>query len=144
MAVSIALYGPALISLFNGEIDFDTHTIKTMLTTSAYTPNLDTHRYKSSVTNEVTGTGYTAGGLTLSGRSITYSSVTDSVTMDADDALWSSSVLTARRAIVYRDTGTAATSPLLFVVDFGEDVSSSGGPFLIEWDAAGLLSAAVA
>lgn len=142
MAVTTTLYGPALISLFNGEVDFDTHTIKAMLVTSAYTPDFDAHRYVSSVTNEVTGTGYTAGGATLTGCTITFTAGTVSLT--ADDVQWPSSNITARAAVVYRDTGTAATSPLLLMVDFGVDVVSSGGPFDIEWDAVGLITAVAA
>lgn len=55
------LYGNVLLKALNKEVDWDSDTIKVMLTTSSYTPNQDTHIYKSSVTNEVTGTGYTAG-----------------------------------------------------------------------------------
>lgn len=143
MAVTANFYGLGLTSLFNGEVDFDTHTIKVMLCTSAYTPDLDTHRYKSSVTNEVVGTGYTAGGATLANKTVTYTAGTNTLTLDADDVVWPSSLITARYAIVYRDTGTAATSPLLVLVNFGADVSSSNGPFDIEWDAAGIITATV-
>jgi hypothetical protein len=55
-------YGNFLVKLANKEIDLDSDAIKAMLTTSAYTPNLDTHAYKSDVTSEVVGTGYVAGG----------------------------------------------------------------------------------
>lgn len=65
-------YGQAFLSAFNKEIDLDSDTIKAMLVTNAYTPDQHNHRYKSSVTNEVTGTGYTAGGATLTGASINY------------------------------------------------------------------------
>ncbi len=52
--------------------DFLSDTIKVMLTTSAYSPALDTHEVKADVTNEVTGTGYTAGGATVATKTLTY------------------------------------------------------------------------
>lgn len=73
------LYGKAYANLLGGEvagdtfaIDFLSDTIKASLHTSSYTPNLDTHETFSQVTNEVTGTGYTAGGVTLGSKTITY------------------------------------------------------------------------
>jgi hypothetical protein len=49
--------------LARNNIDFDTDTFKAMLVTSSYTPNKDTHDKRDDVTNEVAGTGYTAGGV---------------------------------------------------------------------------------
>lgn len=58
------VYGPFLSKALNKEIDVDSDTIKAMLVTSSYTYSA-AHAYKSSITNEVTGTGYTAGGVTV-------------------------------------------------------------------------------
>jgi hypothetical protein len=44
---------------------------------------------------------------------------------------------------VRKDTGTAATSPLLGYVDFGADVSATGAAFTITWDATGVLKAVI-
>lgn len=72
MAVLNSFYGNAIGKAFNKEIDFDSDAIKAMLCTSTYTPDLNAHIYKSSVTNEISGTGYTAGGVTLSSCALTY------------------------------------------------------------------------
>ena len=74
MAVTGKLYGLWLRNILNGTIttDWDTDTIKVMLTTSLYTPDQDTHDFKNDVTNEVTGTGYTAGGQALTNKTVTY------------------------------------------------------------------------
>ncbi len=144
MAVTAKLYGLALQSAFNKEIDWDSDTIKVMLCTSSYTPDQDTHRYKSSVTNEVTGTGYTAGGATLTSPTFAYTSGTNTVTLDAADTSWANSTITARYAVIYDATpGTDATRPLIAYVDFGADVSSSAGTFQITWDAAGIFTVTV-
>lgn len=65
------LFDSARKELADGTIDLDTNTIKLMLVTSAYTPNRATHTKRSDVTNEVSGTGYTTGGVTVSGVGLT-------------------------------------------------------------------------
>ena len=144
MAVTAKLYGSLPAKLANKEIDFDTDTIKVALCTSTYTPNQDTHAYFSDITNEVTGTGYTAGGQTLASKTVTYTAASNLQTFDAADTVWASSTITARYAIVYESTGTAATSALIGYVDFGADVSSTASTFQITWDAAGIFTIAVA
>jgi hypothetical protein len=145
MAVTAFFYGNAFLSAFNKEIDFNSDTIKVMLCTSAYTPNQDTHQYKSSVTNEVSGTGYTAAGATLANASLTYTAGTNVLKLDGDDVSWATSTITARYAVIYDSTpATDATRPLIAYVDFGADVSSTAGPFTITWDAAGIATVTVA
>ena len=143
MAVTAKLYNLAFTSLANKEVDWGTDTIKVMLCTSTYVPSQTAHQYKSSVTNEVTGTGYTAGGATLASK--TEAIAGQVKTFDAADVTWPTSVITARYAVVYVATGVDATSPLLAYVDFGADVISSGpGALDITWDAAGIASITVA
>jgi hypothetical protein len=145
MAVSAKFYGNAFVSAFNKEIDFNSDTIKVMLCTSTYTPDQDTHAYKSSVTNEVTGTGYTAGGATISAPSMSYTAGTNTLKLDGGDVSWTTSTITARYAVIYDDTpATAATKPLIAYVDFGADVTSTSGTFSITWDAAGIATVTVA
>lgn len=120
-------------------VDFDTDTLKVALATSAYTFNQDTHDYFDDVTNEVSGTGYTAGGATLVSPTVTLDTTNDRVDFDAADTSWTTSTLTARSAVLYKSTGTASTSPIIAVFDFGSDKVSSAGTFLIQWSASGIL-----
>jgi hypothetical protein len=144
MAVSAKFYGNAFVSAFNKKIDFDSDTIKVALCTSSYTPDQDAHDFFNDITNEVTGTGYTAGGATLTSASITYTGASNVLKLDGDDTSWASSTITARYAIIYDATpGTAATNPLIAYVDFGADVTSTAGTFTISWDAAGIASVTV-
>lgn len=139
MAVTAFWYAKAFVNAFTRAkaIDYDTNAIKTALTTSAYTPNQDTHEAFSDVTNEVTGTGYTAGGQALTTKTLT--NTNNVVALDADDVTWAASTITARRAVVYDDSGTPSSNKaLLFWVDFGADFISSSGAFTIQWAAAGL------
>lgn len=89
------------------------------------------------------GQGYTAGGFTLGSKMITYTAGTNTLTLDAADLTTiTGNPLGARYAVIYRDTGTAATSPLLAIVDFGDDqVATGGGSFTVQWDAAGIVTA---
>ena len=144
MAVTAVLYGAFVSKALNKEVDWDTDSIKVALCTSSYVPAQDTHDYFNDITNEVTGTGYTAGGTALANKTATYTAGTNTWKFDADDTVWSTSTITARYAILYDASGgTAATNPLIGYVDFGADVSSSGGSFTITWDAAGIFTITV-
>ncbi len=140
------LYGQFLQQALNKEVDWDTDTIKVALLTNSYTPDQDAHNYFDDVsTYEVTGTGYTAGGITLANKTNTYNAATNVIVLDADDVTWSSSTITARYAVVYDATpATNATKPLIGYVDFGSDQSSSNGNFTITWDATGIVRITVA
>lgn len=123
----------------NGRVDWDTDTIKVALVTSSFSPNFDTMNFFDDVTNEVSGTGYTAGGATLGSVTITLDTTNDRVDVDAADTSWTSSTITARGAVIYKSTGTASTSPLIAYLDFTTDQISSNGTFLIQWNASGIL-----
>lgn len=131
---------------FNKEVDWDTDTIKVMLLSSAYTPNQDGHDYLDDVVaNEVTGTGYTAGGQALTSKTATYDAATNTTTFDAADVTWAGSTITARYAVVYSDAGaTNAQKVLIGYYDFGSDRASSNGEFVIRWSASGVFATTAA
>lgn len=139
MAVTAKWYGEALLGQYSStaarRVDWDADTIKCALATSTYTPNQDTHNFFDDITNEVSGTGYTAGGVALTTSAPAYDATSNTLRLDASDAQWTTASFTARYAIVYKDTGSAATSPLLGYVDFGGDETVSSGTFTIQWDA---------
>lgn len=140
------MYGSFLMKALNKEVDWDSDTIKVALVSAAYTPNQDSHDYWDDVAaNEVTGTGYTAGGATLAGKTVTYDSANNVVVLDANDAVWSNSTITARYAVIYDDSGaTNAQKVLVGYVDFGSDQSSTNGNFTVTWDATGIVRITVA
>jgi len=142
MAVTSKIFGKFILNRFNGgsAVDWTSDTIKVALCTSSFTPDQDTMDFFDDVTNEITGTGYTAGGATIASPTATYTAGTNVIKLDAADTSWATSTLTARYAVVYKSTGTASTSPLIGYVDFGTNVSSSASTFLITWDAAGIFT----
>lgn len=100
------------------------NTFKIALYTSSATLGASTTAY--SATNEITGTGYTAGGNTLTSVSPTTSGTTAYV--DFADTTWSNSTITANGALIYNANSANASC---VVLAFGSDKSSSNGDFTI-------------
>ena len=104
-------------------------TFKIALYTSSASLGAGTTAYTTS--NEVSGTGYTAGGNTLT-RVDPSSSGTTAIT-DFADSTWSSATITARGALIYNDTDS---DKAVAVLDFGADKTSTGGDFTVQFPAA--------
>lgn len=143
MAVTAFLYAKAMLALANKEIDWTTDTIKCCLTTSSYAPDQAAHNYYDDITNECPATGnYATGGATLGTCTATSAALV--ATFGAADTSWATSTITARYAVIYDSTpGSAATNPLIGWVNFGADVTSTGGTFLITWAATGIFTLTV-
>jgi hypothetical protein len=133
-------YGSFTKKLMEGVFNLSSDTIKCALVTSSYTPDMDTHDFFNDVTNEITGTGYTAGGATLASKTVTYDSTDNEGVFDAANPTWASSTLTARGAVIYKDTGSAATSPLIRYIDFGTNQMSNASTFTVVFDAEGIIN----
>ena len=126
----------------DADIDLASDTIRVALVTSSYTPNQDTHTDFDDVTNEVVGAGYVADGEALANKTVTQDDTDNEGVFDADDVVWTTSTITARGAVVYKDTGTPSTSSLIAYIDFGTDKTSTVGTFTITWNAEGILNIA--
>lgn len=125
------IFNRALEQWAKGTIDFDTDTFKVMLTTSSYSENKDTHDYRDDVTNEVTGTGYTAGGNTVT-VTVTLDTANDRVDISLGGTTWTTSTITARKAVYCKSRGGASSADEIIAVnDFGSDVITSGGTFTL-------------
>jgi hypothetical protein len=126
------IYTSFFNDLGKGNIDLDTDTFKVMLVTSAYTENKDTHTKRSDVTNEASGTGYTTGGATATVTVSAVDTTNDRQEYVLGGASWSSSTITARKAVYYKSRGGASSADeLIAVVDFGSDVSTTSGTFTL-------------
>lgn len=134
MAITQAMCTSFKQALLDGEMDFSSDTSQTFkiaLFTSSATLGAATTAY--STTNEVTGTGYTAGGNTLT---ISANPATSGTTafLDFADTTWSAATITARGALIYNADG--ATNPAIAVLDFGADKTSTAGDFTIQFPTA--------
>jgi hypothetical protein len=115
--------------MLGGVQDLDTDVIKIALYTSAATLGASTTAYTTS--NEVVGTGYTAGGNTLTGATISLDGTTGICTFST--TFWTTSSITARGALIYNST---KTNKAIAVLDFGADKTSTSGVFTINFPAA--------
>ena len=131
------IYTSVLEDMTRGAVDFDTDTFKVMLVTSSYTENKDTHTKRSDITNEVSGTGYTAGGTAVV-PTIAKDTSTDRVTITFPSVTWPTSTITARKAIYYKSRGGASSADELDCCndEFGgtgvsADVTTSAATFTL-------------
>ena len=133
MAISQAMATSFKVEILGGDFDFSSgtaDTFKIALFTSAATLGAATTAYAT--TNEVTGTGYVAGGNTLTISQVVTSSGTTAF-LDFADTTWTSATITARGALIYKSGGG---DPAIAVLDFGSDKSSTAGDFTIVFPAA--------
>ena len=125
MAISTAMCTSFKKELFEAEHDFTADTFKIALFTSSTTLGASTTAY--STTNEVSGTGYTAGGETLSNITVTTSGITAFI--DFDDVSITNATITARGALIYN---SSKSNKAVAVYDFGSDQSSTAATFTIQ------------
>ena len=125
----------AMCTSFKSEIlqeghQLATDTIKIALYTSSASLGATTTAYSTS--NEVSVTGYTAGGVTLTSAAVSTTGTT--AHFDADDPTWTSASFTANGALIYNDTNS---DKAIAVLAFGGDFTVAGGTFKIVFPAAG-------
>lgn len=118
-------------------------TLKLAFVTATYSVDQNLHDFWNDITNEVSGTNYTAGGNACASPTWTGPDGSGVLTFDASDpATWSqhaSGFSNARRAILYYDTGTSTTSRLVgYSNDFGADVGNVAGDLTVTFNASGI------
>ena len=112
-----------LVTSFKQEVllgvhDLDTDVLKIALYSAAASLDSSTTAYSTS--NEITGTGYVAGGQTLTGVTVLTSGTTAYVTFD--NAVWSPAAFTARGALIYN---SSKSDKAIAVLDFGSDKTAT-------------------
>lgn len=115
-----------------------TGTFKFLLVSSVPSEaNFDAYDFRDDIVNEVTGTGYTAGGVTAT---VTVGSVDTTnnrapVTISNLAPGWTGSTITAVGGWLYKVVGTAATDQLIAFVDFNGTVTSTASDFNVTFTA---------
>ena len=130
MAITQAMCTSFKVDLLDGEHDFGADTFKIALYTSSATLDATTTAY--SVTNETSGTGYTAGGNTLTVSTTPTSSGTTAF-ISFSNTTWSTATITARGALIYNSSNA---DKAVAVLDFGSDKTSTAGDFTIQFPTA--------
>lgn len=136
------LYGLTFEKMFidTAAQSLEAETHKGMLVQDAYTPAFDTHDFRNDVTNEVSGTGYSTGGTTITTTEITIGSpAAGQLKWDHDDVSWSGSTITSAMALVdYFNVGTSGTDQLIALLDFVTAVSTVSGLLTVQIAANGV------
>lgn len=140
MAITQAMCTSFKQALLDGEMDFSSGTAqsyKIALYTSSASLDAATTAYATS--NEVTGTGYTAGGNTLTISTAPTTSGTTAFLSFATTT-WTTATITARGALIYQAGGS---TPAVAVLDFGGDKTSTAGDFQITFPTADATNAII-
>lgn len=126
MAITQALCVAFKEDLMSPGANLEANTLKLALYTNAATLNENTTAYTTS--QEVSGTGYSAGGATLTNVAVT----TDGnvAIFDADNVAFANSTITAQAALIYNNSNSNSA---ICVLDFGSDKSSTNGTFEIQF-----------
>ncbi len=122
-----ALYAKGKEKILSGSINFPSDTIKASLLSSAYTANLSTDEFWSGISANLLNSSQTLASKTVTAgvfdaADITFTAVT--------------SGSTAKAIVIWKDTGTPSTSPLLVYIDTitGFPLATNGGDITIVWD----------
>lgn len=125
--MSNSLYAKGKEKFLSGAINLPTDTIKAALVSNGYTPNLAADEFQSTIASYILGTPQALGSKAVAGGAF-----------DAADVTWAAvaSGSTAKAVVLYKDTGSAATSPLLAYIDTitGFPLATNGSDITVQWD----------
>ena len=128
------IYNRFKANLMNKEVDLEADTIKIALYDASHSFTAGDTDFTA--TNEISGTGYTAGGNTLASKAVTEGATTK---WDAADTSWTTATFTANHAVIY---DTSVTNDLIASIDFGGAQAVVSGTFTIQWHADGIITLA--
>lgn len=130
MAISQAMCTSFKAEILDEGHDLVADTLKIALYTSSANLGAGTTAY--STNNEISGTGYSAGGVTLTNKVVSTTGTT--AHFDADDPTWTGASFTANGALIYNSTNS---DKAIAVLAFGGDFTVASGTFRIVFPAAG-------
>jgi len=130
MAVVTTFSHTFLEEVVKGEHDVTSDDLNIMLMDAAFAFDPDTHAtYSDCSANEISsGSGYTAGGETLTTVAVSIDASADQVDIDADNVTWTASggtIPETGSAVIYNDTHASKT--VVMCIDFGADYITTDG-----------------
>lgn len=153
MGATFTIFGSAKEKILDGTIDLMAESLKVMLVTSVYVPDLAHEVLADVLTSpdpEVVAiaspsNGYTAGGQELTGKAVSKTTSPPNAFFDAADLVWTDLTATFRYGILYVDGpvgSPAIQSPLIGYILFDDapaDVIVAGVPWTLQWHPSGIL-----
>lgn len=141
MAVTVTTYGLFLQSLTEGRFSTLVDEVWCMLVTNAYTFNQNGHKFKSAITGEIVGSGYSAGGQKVTLGAPVFNTTLKQLSLPAGNLAWPSVIFSGVvGAVVYGKPQGAPTNamPLISYVAFGESIGRSSEAFYLNWPTTGI------
>jgi hypothetical protein len=130
-----SIYDDFKEDLLDGSVDLDNDTFKCALLDNSHSFSASDSTWADISANEISGTGYTAGGATLA--SLTIAVASNIARWDAADVSWTTATFSAYHAVIY---DTSNSDSLVCSIDLGGEQSVVAGTFSIEWSSGGILS----
>lgn len=126
-------FNAGIRAIVTGAIDLDTDSFKMLLITSALTETeKDGFDFRNDIVNEVTGTGYTAGGAAVTLTVAAVDTANNDVEITCSSPSWPAATISAAAGIIYKSRGGASSADeLLCHIDFGGTVVSTNGTFTV-------------
>lgn len=125
------LYRSCIPDIFAGNIVVGVDDFKAMLLGASYTPNARTHAKRSDLTDEISGTGYTTGGIAASVSTVR-NDAGGTIIVLIDPLIWTGATFSTRWCGIYKARGGAASADeLVALLDFGAVQSPSGITFAV-------------
>ena len=119
------VYDSALLSAFEGRINFNSDNFKVVLLSSAYRPDKANDAYRSDLTDEVEGRGYDGSA----SADVKAALVNGALMLSLGSILIPNATVEARYAVYVTDRGSPEEEELIACIDFGDNVKSTNGDF---------------
>lgn len=142
MAFTEGVFRKAIQQMMTGALDLSNDDIRVLLVDSSHNSDLDDDTIGDfTLLSEVAGTGYSTGGVALTGEVVTHDSVNDRVEFDAVDATYSSvDGFTTAGGILYKFvTNVGLSLPIAVITSGGFPKTANGGDLVFTWNAEGIL-----
>lgn len=131
------IYNRFKANVLNKVVDWEADTIDVALLDNSHAFDADNNVWGDVSANEISGTGYTAGGETLANAAVTQDDTNDRAKADGDNVAWTSATFSAWHAVIF---DTTATSNLVCSFDFGGQQQVTAGTFTIQWHTDGIIT----
>lgn len=123
-----------------GNINFASDSFKMMLVTGSYSPSKN-HSKRSDITNEISGTGYSSGGVATIPTIGSVDTTNNTVSITFSTATWTSATFSANGAVIYKARGgSSSADELVMFIDFGQTLSITSGDFTATVDSPWILN----
>lgn len=123
--------------VMKGNLNLDSDQLNLALLDNNHANDIDNDATFSDVSgDEVSGSGYSAGGQAIANTGVTQDNTDDEGVLDGDDVVWSNSSITARYGVVYHNS----TGTIVAILDFGQDKTSSNGEFKVSFAGEGIVN----